>query len=119
MIQITPHIKIYLCREPIDLRKGIDGLSAVCRRVLEKDPFCGSIFIFRNRRRTTLKMLLYDGQGYWLFVKRLSKGRFQWWPSGEVTERISLSAPQLQLLIWNGDVESARIGSDWRKINQV
>lgn len=119
MIQITPHMKIFLCREPVDFRKGIDGLSAVCRLMLEKDPFSGSLFIFRNKRRTTLKMLLYDGQGFWLFVKRLSKGRFQWWPSSELEDSITLSAPQLQLLIWNGDVEAARIDSYWRKINSV
>ena len=119
MIQITPHIKIYLCRDAIDFRKGIDGISGVCRRVLEKDPFSGSLFIFRNRRRTTLKMLLYDGQGFWLFVKRLSKGRFQWWPGSECQDIINLSVAQLQLLIWNGNVESASIGSYWRKIGQV
>jgi transposase len=81
MIQITPHMRLYLCVAPIDFRKGIDGLSRVCRDILDKDPFSGSMFIFRNKRRTTLKILVYDGQGYWLFVKRLSSGRFSWWPN--------------------------------------
>ena len=116
MIQITPHIRIYLCCEPVDFRKGIDGLSGVCRRVLEKDPFSGSMFIFRNKRRTTLKMLLYDGQGFWLFMKRLSSGGFKWWPNNTTEGSITLSAPQLQLLIWNGDLSSANIGSNWRSI---
>ena len=116
MIQITPHIKIYLCREPIDLRKGIDGLSAVCRRVLEKDPFCGSIFIFRNRRRTTLKMLLYDGQGYWLFVKRLSKGRFQWWPRHDSEASQMLAAHQLHVLLSAGNPAGTQTPADWRPV---
>lgn len=63
MIQITPHMRIYLCIAPIDFRKGIDGLSRVCRNILDKDPFSGSMFIFRNKRKTTLKILVYDGQG--------------------------------------------------------
>jgi len=63
MIQITPHMRIFLATEPVDFRKGIDGLGNVCRKVLNEDPFSGGMFIFRNKRRTTLKILLYDGQG--------------------------------------------------------
>jgi len=118
MIQITPHMRIYLCLEATDFRKGIDGLCCVCRQVLHKDPFSGSMFIFRNKRRTTLKIIVYDGQGYWMLVKRLSKGRFRWWPDMTGDSSVILTAPQLQLLIYNGDVSSASIGSDWRRIIQ-
>lgn len=109
MIQITPHMRIYLCIAPIDFRKGIDGLSRVCRDILDKDPFSGGMFIFRNKRRTTLKILVYDGQGYWLFVKRLSSGRFNWWPlpQNENTSSINLTPAQLHLLIWNGNLPDA------------
>jgi transposase len=120
MIQITPHIRIFLCKEPVDFRKGIDGLASICRNKLSKDPFSGSMFIFSNKKRTTLKILLYDGQGFWLFIKRLSKGRFSWWPNnqngGTCTLTLPLSAPELHLLIWNGDPSTASIGSDWKKI---
>ncbi len=68
MIQITPHMRIYLCIAPIDFRKGIDGLSRVCRDFLDKDPFSGSMFIFRNKRKTTLKILLYDGHEWRILV---------------------------------------------------
>lgn len=127
MIQITPHIRIYLCISAVDFRKGIDGLAGVCRNVLEQDPFSGSMFIFRNKRKTTIKILLYDGQGFWLFVKRLSRGSFKWWPvheagvdgssDGDVLT-LPLSAPELHLLIWNGDPLQARsrLGADWKKI---
>jgi hypothetical protein len=104
MIQITPHMRLYLCIAPIDFRKGIDGLSRVCRDVLYKDPFSGSMFIFRNKRKTTLKILVYDGQGFWLYVKRLSSGRFNWWPQDEKTTSINLTPAQLHLLIWNGNL---------------
>ncbi|NIM13316.1 MAG: IS66 family insertion sequence element accessory protein TnpB [Candidatus Aminicenantes bacterium] len=88
--------------------QGIDGLSRVCRDILDKDPFSGSMFIFRNKRKTTLKILLYDGQGFWLYVKRLSSGRFNWWPQNEKTPSINLTPAQLHLLIWNGNLPDAR-----------
>jgi transposase len=118
MIQITPHIRIFLCTEAVDFRKGIDGLAGVCRNQLEEDPFCGSMFIFRNKRRTTLKILLYDGQGFWLFIKRLSKGRFKWWPNPHAhSEKIlNLNAAELHLLLWNGNPSTATIGPEWKKI---
>ncbi len=109
MIQITPHMRIYLCIAPIDFRKGIDGLSGVCRNILDQDPFSGSMFIFRNKRKTTLKILVYDGQGFWLYVKRLSSGRFNWWPpQNEKTTSINLTPAQLHVLIWNGNLLDTR-----------
>ncbi len=66
MIQITPQMRIFLAIEPVDFRKGIDGLAAVCRSTLEADPFSGALFVFRNRRSTAIRVLVYDGQGFWL-----------------------------------------------------
>ena len=60
MIQIIPQIRILLAVEPVDFRKGIDGLAAVCRQALAADPFSGYMFVFRNRRATTIKILVYD-----------------------------------------------------------
>ena len=80
MLQITPQMKILVAVEPADFRKGIDGLAAVCKESLEQDPFAGTVFVFRNRRGTAIKVLVYDGQGFWLCQKRLSEGRFRWWP---------------------------------------
>jgi transposase len=58
--------------------QGIDGLAGVCRQVIACDPFSGQVFVFRNKRKTAIKILIYDGQGFWLCQKRLSKGRFIW-----------------------------------------
>jgi transposase len=116
MIQITPQIKIYLCKVSQDFRKGIDSLAYACRTLLKQDPFGGSMFVFRNRSFSMIKILVYDGQGFWLCSKRLSEGRFQWWPDEEQDGLVTLSAPQLQLLIWNGDLSGVRIGKEWRKI---
>jgi transposase len=80
MIALTPQMRILLAVEPVDFRKGIDGLAQVCRAHLQTDPFSGAVFVFASRRRTALKILVYDGQGFWLCQKRLSQGRFGWWP---------------------------------------
>ena len=82
MIQVTPQMRILVAVEPADFRRGIDGLARLCREVLEADPFSGTVFVFRNRRATSVKVLAYDGQGFWLAQKRLSTGRFRFWPRG-------------------------------------
>jgi len=63
MLQLTPQSRIFLARQPVDFRKGIDGLAAVCRQVLGENPLEGAIYVFRNRAGTALKLSLYDGQG--------------------------------------------------------
>ncbi len=115
MIQITQHMRILVAIQEIDFRKGIDGLAATCRQCLEQDPFSGTLFLFRNRRRNTLKLLVYDGQGFWLCTKRLSKGTFQWWPK-EPRAAISIQAYELQTLLWNGNPLAASFSDAWRKI---
>ena len=94
MIQITPQMRVLVAIEPVDLRKGIDGLAQLCREKLGTDPFSGYVFIFRGRRATAIKLLAFDGQGFWVAQKRLSKGRFRWWPTGqEATRTMQAGAP--------------------------
>lgn len=116
MIAITPHMRILIAVEPADFRKGIDGLAGLCRKHLQSDPFSGAVFVFRNKRATALKILVYDGQGFWLCQKRLSKGRFTWWPESTDAVLRQLDAHQLQLLIWNGDLATIRVAPQWKKI---
>ena len=108
-------MRILVAVERVDFRKGIDGLVGICRGVLRMDPFGGYVFVFRNRRGTSIKVLMYDGQGYWLCQKRLSKGRFQWWPKAEEGISRILAANQLQTLLWNGDPDKAA-ASSWKRI---
>jgi transposase len=102
MIQLTPHSRIFVATEPVDFRKGIDGLAAVCRQRLGDNPLEGAVYVLRNRSGTALKLLLYDGQGYGMMLKRLSQGRFAWWPQSADT-RVPLSAREFLILTWNGD----------------
>jgi transposase len=116
MIQVVPQLRILVALDPLDFRKGIDSIAAVCRLKLQQDPFCGALFLFRNRRGTAIKLLCYDGSGYWLCHKRFSEGRLRWWPkqTGEVLT--TLAAKQLQVLLYNGDPDGARMAEDWRKL---
>ena len=115
MIQITPQMRILVAVEAVDFRKGIDGLARVCREGLAADPFSGWLFVFRNRRQTALRILVYDGQGFWLAHKRLSKGRFRWWPSATAAIT-SLDAHQLQRLIVAGDPAAPDAAPVWRRV---
>ena len=117
MIQITPQIKILLCVEPVDFRKGIGGLAGICRKKLKSDPFSGYMFIFLNKRKTAIKVLCYDGQGFWLCQKRLSAGRFKWWPNKCPGNVMPLMVHELTLLVWNGDPKSAKTAPLWKKIS--
>ncbi len=114
MIQITPHQKFYLAIEPLDFRKGIDAIAAVCHQTLQADPMSGVLFVFANRRRTSVKILTYDGQGFWLCMKRFSRGRLAWWPASLASSQISAS--QLHILLYQGDPFGANVPLDWRPI---
>lgn len=98
MISITPAHKIYIACQPVDFRLGIDGYAARCRSQLQLNPFSGHCFIFRNKRRTAIKVLLYDGSGFWLCHKRLSKGQFKQWPS-QVNQVVLIDPKQLGHLL--------------------
>ena len=115
LIQITPQLRILVAIEAIDGRKGIDSLAQLCREKLEADPFSGCLFIFRSRSGKAIRILTYDGQGFWIATKRLSKGRFLWWPTGNEPAKI-LRAHQAQLLLaaGNPDTEAAPV---WRRVS--
>jgi transposase len=116
MIQITPHMRILVAVEPIDFRAGIDTLVGACRKRLQADPFSGALFVFGNRARTAIKVLVYDGQGFWMCHKRLSSGKFTWWPDAEQPAR-ALQACELQVLLMGGDPSRANAAPAWRALS--
>lgn len=116
MLQITPQMKIVVAVAPVDFRKGIDGLAAVCKASLQEDPFAGTVFVFRNRRATAIKVLVYDGQGFWICQKRLSEGRFRWWPSSEDQATKEIAAHQLAVLFSAGNPHRTSAAPDWRRV---
>jgi len=107
MIQMTAQMRVLVAIEPVDGRKGLDSLAQLCREKLLEDPFSAGVFIFRSRSGTAIRLLTYDGQGYWLLQKRLSKGHFRWWPEADTPAK-RLEAYQAQLLLAAGDVSRVR-----------
>jgi len=108
-------MRILVAVDPVDFRRGIDGLARLCQEVLRTDPFSGTVFAFRNRRGTSVKLLTYDGQGYWLCQKRLSRGKFLNWPSSS-TKSGSLLAHELQILLFDGNPHTAAVAPMWRSV---
>ena len=102
MLAITPQMKILVATQPADFRRGIDGLARLCKDTLGEDPFAGTVFCFRNRRKTAIKVLVYDGQGFWLCHKRFSEGRLHWWPDARDAATQRLAAHQLSVLFSPG-----------------
>jgi transposase len=117
VIQIAPQMRILVAIEAVDFRNGIDGLARVCKQQLQADAFSGGLFVFRNRRRTAIKILAYDGQGFWLCQKRLSTGRFHFWPASATEGTQGVAAHQLQVLLMGGDPTSAKAPPAWRPLS--
>jgi transposase len=116
MIQLTPQMRIMVAIEPLDFRCGIDGLAQQCKARLGADPFSGTVYVFRNRRRTAVKLLVYDGQGFWLCHKRLSRGKFGSWPSASDAAGSTLAAHELQVLLFAGDPSATKAPPPWRRL---
>jgi len=116
MIQVSPQMRILVAVQPQDFRRGIDGLSRICREVLASDPLSGTVFVFRSRRGTAIRLLCYDGQGMWMCHKRLSESKFRYWPGREGQGRCELLAHQLQVLLAGGDPDATRAAPLWRPV---
>jgi transposase len=114
MIRITPQMRVLVAVEAVDFRKGIDSLAQLCRDKLASDPFSGCVFVFRSRRATSIKVSVYDGMGFWLATKRLSQGRFRWWPEGETAREVQAHQAQLLFAAGKPDLAAAPV---WRKVS--
>jgi transposase len=118
MIQFPANANVIVMHEPISFRNGIDGTAGIARVVLDREPMDGAFFIFRNKLGHMLRILYFDGSGFWLCTKRLSTGRFTAaWPKGDGTTPCSpLLARELQILIWGGDPRSCAFPELWRQV---
>lgn len=100
ILGINDSHKIYLAVQPIDFRTRLDGTLAICRQRLAFDPSAGHVFIFRNKKMTVIRCIVYDKNGFWFMEKRLSKGKYQFWPKSAYTA-CELTSLQLQQLLGN------------------
>jgi transposase len=119
MFAPSPFVPILVCHEPVNFRFGIDGLISHARNVLERDPMDGAIFVFRNRPGTSVRILFYVEDGWWLCTKRFSQGRLQVWPerdSSSATKLATIAARDLGVLLWKGRPTGAQFPPFWKKL---
>lgn len=106
MLTLSSRVEIHVALAPADMRCGFDGLSARVRSVLELDPLSGHLFVFHNRRRDRIKILFWDGDGFWLWYKRLEKGTFRF-PRGEESA-LRVGPAELGMILGGLDLRQAR-----------
>lgn len=105
MFRFDPGLKVYLHREPVDGRKAINGLALLVEQSLGLNPFEPAIYVFSNRRRDRIKLLLWDRTGFWLMIKRLEADRFCWPKAAPV---VTLTVEQLHWLLAGIDLAAMR-----------
>lgn len=114
MLTLSPQVRVYVASEPVDLRKGFDGLAAATRDIVKEDPLSGHLFAFLNRRKNRLKILLWQSSGYLLMYKRLEKGRFRLPTAPPPGQRhIEIGSAELSLLLEGIDLRGARRRPHW------
>ena len=105
MFRLEPGLKVYLHREPVDGRKAINGLALLVEQAMGRDPFAPAVYVFSNRRRDRIKLLLWDRTGFWLMIKRLEADRFCWPKDAAVVE---LTVEQSHWLLAGIDLAALR-----------
>ncbi len=107
MIALPPSVRIFLCADPVDFRRGFDGLSAIVRDVFGDDPFSGHTHVFQNRRADQFKILYWDRDGFWLLYKRLERGTFRF-PRADAG-RVEIRAAELALILEGLDLRKVKL----------
>lgn len=111
MIQLTAQQQLFVWVYALDFRKGMDGLIGHCRATLNQSPFSGTVFAFRNKKGTAVKLLTYDGTGFWMMHKRFSQGVLQYWPK---TQHEKICATTLMVILNQGRPSTMR--PSWREL---
>lgn len=109
LLSIPAQAHVFLARGATDMRKSFDGLCAIIEHGFERDPYAGDVFTFFNRRRTYVKLLVWDGNGFWLVAKRLEGGTFEdWHPATESANHVEIDRAQLSMLLDGVDMKKAK-----------
>ena len=108
MLSLPSPVKIFLCTQPVDLRRSFDGLAAIARDGLGQDPLSGDWFVFRNRRGDRMKILMWDRDGLLLVYKRLEEGTFRFPAADAQAKSVQVTTQELSLLLWGIDPTSVR-----------
>ncbi|GAB4111966.1 MAG: IS66 family insertion sequence element accessory protein TnpB [Sandaracinaceae bacterium] len=114
MLTLGPSIKVYLARGTTDMRKSFDTLAGAVREVLQEDPLSGHLFVFLGRRRHMIKIIYWDGSGYWVLAKRLARGTFAWPEPDDDRRAIELRPDELGALLGGVDLRRTTWRPWWR-----
>lgn len=110
-------VRIYIAAEPVDLRRGFDGLAATTRSLIREDPLNGHLFVFLNRRKNRIKLLVWDRTGYLLLYKRLERGTFHLATQPAAGQRhVEVDAGELGLMLEGVDLRGAARRERWRRL---
>jgi transposase len=113
-----PATRIYLAVGATDMRKGFEGLFGLVRDRLQCSPTSGHVFLFCNKLRNRVKLLVFDGSGLWVCAKRLERGRFSWPQAGDAQGKVTLSHEELTLLVSGIDLSQAQRKRWYRKVTE-
>jgi transposase len=119
MLSISPAVRIYLAAEPVDMRKGFNGLTGIVENLLEEDVFSGNLFVFVSKRGDRVKVLTWDRGGFVLFYKRLEKGKFKLPKVGTACTSLELESAQLSMLLEGIDYSRVRTPIRWEPKKNV
>lgn len=114
MIQVSPGATIHLVGEPIKMNSRLKGTLGICRDILNLEPMNGGYVVFRNASGDRLRILFYDGDGWWLCEKIFSSGRLRYW--SECTGVSEITARELAVLLWRGSPAGAKFPEFWKKV---
>jgi transposase len=110
VLSFASSVRVFLAVEPVDMRKGFEGLHALASERLSEEVRSGALFVFTNKRHTRLKMLYFDGTGLWLMTKRLEEGTFSWPKLEEVgAAKLALRSEALAMLTGGIDLRGAKM----------
>ena len=118
MFGFGPATRIYLAAGATDMRKSFEGLYGLVRDRLRCEPRSGHLFLFCNRQRNRLKLIVFDGSGLWVCAKRLERGQFYWPASGDVQGKVVLSHEELHLLIGGIDLAQTKARDWYREVTK-
>ena len=120
VLSIPAQSHVFLACGATDMRKSFDGLCAIVEHCFERDPYAGDVFTFFNRRRTYVKMIVWDGNGFWLVAKRLEGGTFEdWHVATDSTTHVEIERAQLSMLLEGIDLKKAKFRRHYKRSVRV
>jgi transposase len=119
MISFGSHLRFYLYRKVADMRKGFDGLCGLVSSELERDPACGDVYVFINRRRDRMKLLVWEDGGFWLFYHRLEAGTFKLPEASDEVHEVAISYEDLLLMLRGIEVREVRRRKRYKQLDSV